>query len=179
MSEHNSVMISHQNGQQNLNQNNFGPGASRFTTSNGSKRLEIRFLVCSRDAGAIIGKKGSNIQTLRQKHKAIIQVPDCDVSKNNSLDKIYLMFLFEQGPERILSIQGEYDACVAALVDILPLMKDNQRTQNEQSEIRLLVHQSQAGAVIGRLKISLSNFYFSVVNFSFSNINRQRRRTSS
>ena len=28
-------------------------------------------------------------------------------------------------------------------------MKDNQRVQNDQSEIRLLTHQSQAGAVIG------------------------------
>lgn len=29
-------------------------------------------------------------------------------------------------------------------------MKDNQRVQNDQSEIRLLTHQSQAGAVIGK-----------------------------
>jgi sensor domain CHASE-containing protein len=35
-------------------------------------------------------------------------------------------------------------------VDILPTMRDNQRAQNDQSEIRLLTHQSQAGAVIGK-----------------------------
>lgn len=29
-------------------------------------------------------------------------------------------------------------------------MRDNQRVQNDQSEIRLLTHQSQAGAVIGK-----------------------------
>jgi hypothetical protein len=35
-------------------------------------------------------------------------------------------------------------------MDILPTMRDNQRVQNDQSEIRLLTHQSQAGAVIGK-----------------------------
>ena len=59
-------------------------GASRSGNGSGQARLDVRFLVCSRDAGAIIGKKGSNIQTLRQKHKAIIQVPDCDVSAVNT-----------------------------------------------------------------------------------------------
>jgi predicted RNA-binding protein YlqC (UPF0109 family) len=116
-------------------------------------RLETRFLVCSRDAGAIIGKKGSNIQALRQKHQVIIQVPDCDVGfiLRDHVHRLNYVFILEiyQGPERVLSIQGDYDACLAAIVDILPTMKDNQRAQNDQSEIRLLVHQSQAGAVIG------------------------------
>lgn len=48
------------------------------------RRLEARFLVCSRDAGAIIGKRGSNIQSLRQKHKVTIQVPDCDVGQEEN-----------------------------------------------------------------------------------------------
>lgn len=34
-------------------------------------------------------------------------------------------------------------------------MRDNQRVQNDQSEIRLLTHQSQAGAVIGKFLIEL------------------------
>jgi len=133
MSELNSNMGNEDNGQQNNNNNNVNNSSNGTNRGGGGHgRLDIRFLVCSRDAGAIIGKKGSNIQNLRQKHKVIIQVPDCD------------------GPERILTIQGDYDSCVAAIVDILPTMRDNQRVQNDQSEIRLLTHQSQAGAVIGK-----------------------------
>ncbi|CAF0741940.1 unnamed protein product [Rotaria sordida] len=138
MSEHNSNMGNEDNGQQNNNNNNTNNmnnssnGTNRGGNANNHGRLEVRFLVCSRDAGAIIGKKGSNIQSLRQKHKVIIQVPDCN------------------GPERVLTIQGDYDSCLAAIIDILPTMRDNQRVQNDQSEIRLLTHQSQAGAVIGK-----------------------------
>jgi predicted RNA-binding protein YlqC (UPF0109 family) len=75
------------NGQQNNNNNNnnninnSSNGTYRGGNANGHGRLDVRFLVCSRDAGAIIGKKGSNIQSLRQKHKVIIQVPDCDVCR--------------------------------------------------------------------------------------------------
>ena len=84
MSEHNSNMGNEDNGQQsnnNNNVNNSSNGTNRGGNANNHGRLEVRFLVCSRDAGAIIGKKGSNIQSLRQKHKVIIQVPDCDVCR--------------------------------------------------------------------------------------------------
>ena len=53
----------------------------------------------------------------------------------------------------MLTIQGDYDSCLAAIIDILPTMRDNQRVQNDQSEIRLLTHQSQAGAVIGKFLV--------------------------
>lgn len=74
MNEQTSDMMHHGNGQPTHHDDN---QANSGTARAG--RLEVRFLVCSRDAGAIIGKKGSNIQNLRQKHKVIIQVPDCDV----------------------------------------------------------------------------------------------------
>ncbi len=72
------------NGQSNNNNNN-NNNSSNGINRGSHGRLDVRFLVCSRDAGAIIGKKGSNIQTLRQKHKVIIQVPDCDVGQLNIL----------------------------------------------------------------------------------------------
>ena len=50
----------------------------------------------------------------------------------------------------MLIVQGEYEACLAAIREIIPTMKDNQRVLSDQYEIRLLTHQSQAGAVIGR-----------------------------
>lgn len=135
MNELNSNMNHNQSVNNNTNNNN-NNNSNQTNSSNGSSRnhgrVDVRFIVCSRDAGAIIGKKGANIQSLRQKHRVVIQVPDCD------------------GPERILSLQGDYDACLAAIVEILPTLRDNQRTQNDQSEIRLLTHQSQAGAIIGK-----------------------------
>lgn len=86
MSEPNSNMDNETNGEQNDNSTNNNPntnsssnGTNRSGNTSSHRRLEVRFLVCSRDAGAIIGKKGSNIQSLRQKHKVIIQVPDCNV----------------------------------------------------------------------------------------------------
>lgn len=83
MNELNSNLSSEANGQQNNLNNNNVNNSSNGTNRTSHGRLDVRFLVCSRDAGAIIGKKGSNIQTLRQKHKVIIQVPDCDVSLRN------------------------------------------------------------------------------------------------
>ena len=86
MSEHISNMGNEDNGQQNNNNNNNSSnGTNRGGNTSNHGRLDVRFLVCSRDAGAIIGKKGSNIQTLRQKHKVIIQVPDCDVYRKSYL----------------------------------------------------------------------------------------------
>lgn len=83
MSELNSNMGNEDNGQQINNNNNVNNSSNGMNRGGGGGhgRLDVRFLVCSRDAGAIIGKKGSNIQTLRQKHKVIIQVPDCDVCR--------------------------------------------------------------------------------------------------
>lgn len=80
MSDFKFEMGNEDNGQQNnTNNNNVNNSSNGINRNNNHGRLDVRFLVCSRDAGAIIGKKGSNIQSLRQKHKAIIQVPDCDV----------------------------------------------------------------------------------------------------
>ena len=79
MNEQTSDMMHPDNGQSSHHDDNQSSNETARTAGQG--RLEVRFLVCSRDAGAIIGKKGSNIQTLRQKHKAIIQVPDCDVRR--------------------------------------------------------------------------------------------------
>ena len=138
------------------NENNTQENTSGHNSNNGLKRsrehehLNARFLVNSRDAGAIIGKRGSNIQLLRQKHKIVIQIPDCDVRilKKQKYSPI-LRCLF-QGPERVLSLQGDYELCMSAIVDMLPILKDSQRMQNDQSEIRLLVHKNQAGALIGK-----------------------------
>jgi len=97
--------------------------------------IEMRILLPSKDAGAIIGRGGANIKKLRQEHKTQIQVPDCN------------------GPERLLLISGDLDTCIKALLDVIPLLEDNQKFSNDgggATELRLLVHQSQAGCIIGR-----------------------------
>lgn len=38
-------------------------------------KVELRFLLASKNAGAIIGKGGSNIKRLRQDYKASVTVP--------------------------------------------------------------------------------------------------------
>ncbi|XP_049517819.1 heterogeneous nuclear ribonucleoprotein K isoform X2 [Dermacentor silvarum] len=98
--------------------------------------LTVRFLLQSRNAGAIIGKGGSNINSLRKEFKASISVPDCP------------------GPERILSIVADLDTLGEILLNIIPKLDDfAQHTgQNggSESEMRLLMHQSHAGCIIGR-----------------------------
>ncbi len=52
----------------------------------------------------------------------------------------------------MLLIGGEVDTVMETLVAVIPLLEDNQRLQNPEymTEIRLMIHQSQAGCVIGR-----------------------------
>ena len=50
-------------------------------------------------------------------------------------------------------IGGETDASINTILDIIPLLEDNQLSSGPNdgsTELRLLVHQSQAGCVIGR-----------------------------
>lgn len=96
-------------------------------------KVDLRILLPSKDAGAIIGRGGTNIKKLRADHKTIIQVPDCD------------------GPERLLLIGGDTEACLTTILDVIPLIEENAKNGPDHPyEFRLLLHQSQAGCVIGR-----------------------------
>lgn len=96
-------------------------------------RIELRILMQSKNAGAIIGKSGQNINRLRNDYKASVSVPDSN------------------GPERVLSIGAELGTVLEILLEVLPEMEDarNKRSDSE-SEVRMIVHQSQAGCIIGR-----------------------------
>ena len=85
---------------------------------------------------AIIGKGGKNIQDLRQKHHCQIQMADCDA------------------PERVLVVNGEQNDVLNCISDILTsILENHQRSSKpDQSEVRALIHQSQAGALIGMEK---------------------------
>jgi len=161
------------NNNRRMNNNSNNPYSS-------TSSIEIRLLMTSRDAGAVIGlylfnkfiliekktfllgKGGLSIQKLRADHpRTIIQVPDC------------------ASPERILIISGEQEQCFDALIQIIPCLIDSSRLSSfnrrrsvpsgggssdqiqsnnnnnntdEQSlyEIRILVHQIYCGAIIGK-----------------------------
>ncbi|BFZ01644.1 hypothetical protein BsWGS_04684 [Bradybaena similaris] len=96
-------------------------------------RIELRILMQSKNAGAIIGKGGANINRLRNDYKASVTVPDSN------------------GPERVLSIGAELGTVLDILLDVLPDMEDSRNRRNDtESELRIIVHQSQAGCIIGR-----------------------------
>lgn len=107
-------------------------------------KVRIRILVPGRVAGSIIGKGGQNIQKLRSDNNAVVRVPDCPA------------------PERIMTIEADDEETVMAVIDqSLPFMVDDSGrnkggNRNDGGsgggghELRMLVHQSQVGGVIGK-----------------------------
>ncbi|CAF1326701.1 unnamed protein product [Didymodactylos carnosus] len=149
------------NGTDSTNQNNSLSPLDRRKRASNSSQCEIRILMTSKDAGAIIGKGGNSIQKLRSEHKCTIQIPDCS------------------SPERILIISGDYEQCFDCLKQVVPILTDLFRSSNSRrrnsgsdqqqktnsnntndensiynhqqpSEVRLLVHQIYCGAIIGK-----------------------------
>jgi len=101
---------------------------------------ELRLLVYSKVAGSIIGKGGSNISKLRTENHATILLPDCP------------------GPERVLTIQGNLEATLNVIQNVLPSLEEVSKGRGERtgrlgdSDARLLIHQSQIGCIIGQLR---------------------------
>jgi len=111
-----------------------GPGSFRRCRRGEGPRTELRVLINTKNAGAIIGKGGSNIKRLRESYKSSVTVPDCS------------------GPERILTITAELGTALEVLVDVVPRLDDykDHVDLNFDCEVRILVHQSQVGSIIGR-----------------------------
>lgn len=104
-------------------------GAKRRSV--GGLSNELRILLPSQNAGAIIGKGGSNINKLRQNYQATVNVPD------------------SQGPERVLLLSCDDNVIVEAFREVLSML-DERSNMPGSHRVRLLVHQSQAGGVIGK-----------------------------
>lgn len=94
-----------------------------------SDEEEVRLLIPSKMAGAIIGKGGHNIQKLRTEFQAQVNVGDCT------------------GPERVITIVADMETVTNVVKDI---MKHLDKAGENEYELRILVHQSLAGCVIGR-----------------------------
>ncbi|XP_012272638.1 heterogeneous nuclear ribonucleoprotein K isoform X2 [Orussus abietinus] len=94
---------------------------------------ELRLLIPSKVAGSIIGKGGQNITKLRSQYKASITVPDCP------------------GPERVLTISSDLDTVLQVVNEVVPNLEENgTKHGTDEIDVRMLVHQSQAGCVIGK-----------------------------
>lgn len=94
-----------------------------------SDEEEVRLLIPSKMAGAIIGKGGHNIQKLRTEYQAQVNVGDCT------------------GPERVITIGADMETVTKVVKDV---MKHLDKAGDNEFELRILVHQSLAGCVIGR-----------------------------
>jgi heterogeneous nuclear ribonucleoprotein K len=94
---------------------------------------EVRLLIPSKVAGSIIGKGGQNITKLRSQYKASITVPDCP------------------GPERMLTLSSDLDTICNIVNDVVPNLEENGgRVNGNELDLRMMIHQSQAGCVIGK-----------------------------
>uniref|UniRef100_A0A8C9SQ91 Heterogeneous nuclear ribonucleoprotein K n=1 Tax=Scleropages formosus TaxID=113540 RepID=A0A8C9SQ91_SCLFO len=95
---------------------------------NTDEMVELRILLQSKNAGAVIGKGGKNIKALRTDYNASVSVPD------------------SSGPERILSISADIETVGDILLKIIPTLEELCCHFNIW---KLLIHQSLAGSIIG------------------------------
>lgn len=128
------------------------PAAEREEPSNSDERIEsqppessmqqagrqpsivqLRFLVRRREAGALIGKRGANIKRLRESFKSsILTIPDTG-----------------NGPERVVCIATDAASLDEILTDLAQTFKEKSPENDDQIELKLLIHSSHAGSIIG------------------------------
>ncbi|CAG5110443.1 Oidioi.mRNA.OKI2018_I69.chr2.g4844.t1.cds [Oikopleura dioica] len=112
-----------------------------------SDKIWCRFLIPSKVAGAIIGRGGATIRALREEFQAIINIPEA------------------RAPERVLKIcvnsREKLHTIVAQIADILKNENakgsHNGRRKEGETELRILVQSSQAGAIIGTKGSTVKN----------------------
>ena len=123
-----------------------GPGLEGGAPTGGPKRsrgdrLEVRLIIPSKVAGSIIGKGGANIQKLRTENNANVRVPDCP------------------GPERVMTVHAETIGTALKVIEqSIPLLSEEAANAAPGAappapgalEVRLLIHQSIVGGIIGR-----------------------------
>ncbi|XP_039273146.1 heterogeneous nuclear ribonucleoprotein K-like [Styela clava] len=93
--------------------------------------VEMRCLIPSKSAGGIIGKGGTNIKDMRQQFKAQIQIPDSNTG------------------DRVLRVLTDIQSCGEIILRVIPSINEERRTDKFEASVKLLVHQSQAGSIIG------------------------------
>uniref|UniRef100_A0A0R3RQZ0 Heterogeneous nuclear ribonucleoprotein K n=1 Tax=Elaeophora elaphi TaxID=1147741 RepID=A0A0R3RQZ0_9BILA len=153
-------------------------GADRFGSGNKRTRMdsyeealangkyELRLVVTSRGAGGIIGRGGENIKRLRSEVLPFgirwFAVGFNLLSKcvfDQSLFDANLTVPDSQTPERVLTLTATTENIANCLREIIPRLDENREDDHDRrgkkadrsdSEMKVLVHESHAGAVIGR-----------------------------
>merc|ERR1739838_1049768 len=129
--------------EQHKGKDNMAMGLSSFSTGGlkrprnnirGDNKLEIRIIIPVNTAGALIGKGGQNIKELRQEFNASIQLP-------NSEGYERVVTATAASLEDLSNFAGKVSKC-------LNESKQRMRPQ-EDCSIRILIHKSQAGTIIG------------------------------
>ncbi|XP_067629607.1 heterogeneous nuclear ribonucleoprotein K homolog isoform X1 [Eurosta solidaginis] len=105
--------------------NDDGPQADKRNRRNDD---QIRILIPSGIAGAVIGKGGQHIQRMRTQYKATVSVDD------------------SQGPERTILISSDLESTIQIVTEMLKYFEE----RDDEVDVRLLIHQSLAGCVIGK-----------------------------
>uniref|UniRef100_A0A914EGB0 K Homology domain-containing protein n=1 Tax=Acrobeloides nanus TaxID=290746 RepID=A0A914EGB0_9BILA len=93
------------------------------------KKFELRLLISTKAAGAVIGRGGDYIKMLREMHEATFFIPD-------------------SSPERVLMVLVNLRNLEACIRDMLVRLSEDSKEEDE-IETKILVHQSHAGAIIG------------------------------
>ncbi|RDD37459.1 Heterogeneous nuclear ribonucleoprotein K [Trichoplax sp. H2] len=108
----------------------------RAKTDDSDVEISARVLIQSRDAGGIIGKGGLTIKRLRSEYNAVVSVPE------------------SHSTERILTIKAGLKNVLSIFHEVIPKLGDYRDrpadSDNYQTEVNLLVQQSQVGGIIGR-----------------------------
>ncbi|KAI6225814.1 hypothetical protein M3Y95_00736800 [Aphelenchoides besseyi] len=115
-------------------------GGDSYNDALAEGKFEFRFLLPTKCAGPVIGKGGETIKALRQKvgnpfDNALINIPD------------------RQTPERVCTITVARDRVAECFAEVLDKVADRLlecQTKKEEIELRVLIYQGHAGAVIGR-----------------------------
>ncbi|XP_054737356.1 heterogeneous nuclear ribonucleoprotein K homolog isoform X3 [Anastrepha obliqua] len=105
--------------------NDDGPHSDKRSRRNDD---QIRILIPSNIAGAVIGKGGQHIQKMRTQYKATVSVDD------------------SQGPERTILISSDLESTLQIVAEMLKYFEE----RDDEVDVRLLIHQSLAGCVIGK-----------------------------
>lgn len=95
--------------------------------------VELRLLVRRREAGALIGRRGANIKRLREQFRnSIFSIPDTG-----------------NGPERVVCVATGERSVGPILDELTQVLVEKSGECDDQLELKLLIHSSQAGSIIG------------------------------
>jgi len=105
--------------------------ADPFNDALAEGNFELRVLIPSKSAGAIIGKGGEYINAVSKKFDAYLDVPDSGT------------------PERVLTMTVSLGQIKDCFTEILNKLAEKQQDRDDL-DIRVIVNQNHAGAIIGR-----------------------------